>query len=57
MNAEPCEILKHGVDEIRTGALRVQIFVAKDECAASSQRALIRDPEGTRMAKMQQPGG
>src|SRR5258706_4674640 len=52
-DAEPLQIRDHGTDKLRTRALRIEVFVAKDERACVFDRALRSDPKRARMAKME----
>jgi len=57
LDAEPGKILQHGVDELRLRALGIEVLVAQQQLPAGGPGALVGDPEGCRVAEMQQPGG
>src|SRR5215813_12923617 len=52
--AQPAQVVVHGLHEFRLGPLKIQIFVAKDELAASFARSLMCDPESACVAKVQE---
>jgi len=56
LNPKPAQILQHRLDKLRPAALRIQIFVAKDQLPAMFRRPPGRNPEGARMPEVQQPG-
>ena len=51
------QIFEHGLAEMRLRALGIKILVAQDQRAAGCNRALLRDPEGARVAQVQEAGG
>ena len=55
--AEPVEVFAHGGGELGAGALGVEVFVAEIERAVGGAGALVGDPEGARVAEMEQAGG
>lgn len=57
LDAEPAHILDHRLRVIEPAALRVQVFVAKNESPALFFRPPCCNPEGARMSDMQQPSG
>jgi hypothetical protein len=56
-DAEPAQVFDHGDGVVGAGAVRVEVFVAKDERAAGLERAEIRGEEGARVSEMEQAGG
>src|SRR5215469_6188429 len=54
--AEPAQILEHGVNEFGPGALKIQILVAKNKFAACGAGPLVGHPEGSRVAEMKVSG-
>ena len=56
-NPQPAKVLNHGVDELRTATLRIQVFVTKNQNSIALGRSLCRDPERPRMPKMEKTGG
>ena len=50
-------VLEHGIHEIQPEALGVEVVVAQDQRAAGGARPLRGDPEGARVAQVQEPGG
>jgi len=52
-DAEPGEVFKHGMDEFGTGALRVEVFVAEEECAVVLAGAGEGGEECGRVAEME----
>jgi len=51
------KIGQHGLYEFRAAALRVQVFVAKDQLAAMLGCTLRGGPEGASVAEMEQACG
>src|SRR6185437_1736584 len=56
-NAEPGEVFEHGGEELRAGALRVEVLVAEEQRSALLLRAPICGPECRGMAEVEQAGG
>jgi hypothetical protein len=52
-DVEPAEILAHGLREIRSRALRVEILIPKPQHSSCSASTLSRDPECPRMSEVQ----
>jgi hypothetical protein len=55
-DAEPVEVIEHRIGEIRFGALRIQILIAQNQGSGGIARSDVRDPEGARVAEVQQAG-
>ena len=55
--SEPPQIFHHRCREIRPDARGIKILVAQHQCAARRLRALLRRPEGPRVAEMRVTGG
>lgn len=55
-DAEPVEIVDHGIDESGAAALRIQVLVAENESSASFGCSLRSRPERSRMAEMEKTG-
>ena len=56
LNSKPPQIFEHVMDEFRTTALEIQIFIAQDQLPAVLSSALSRNPEGASVTEMQQSG-
>ncbi len=52
-DSQPAQILDHGLHELRAAALRIQIFIAKDQLPTMLRRTARRGPERARMAQVQ----
>src|SRR6185503_6257734 len=50
---EPSQIIQHRADEFRLRACRVEVFIAQHENAALFTGALLREPKGPRVTKVQ----
>src|SRR5581483_3458557 len=57
LNTEPVQVFEHSAGKLRPGAVRIQIFIAKDQSAAVLSRALRRDEECAGVPGMEQPCG
>jgi hypothetical protein len=57
LDSQPSQVVHHGLHELWAAALRIQIFVAKDQLAMMLGGALCRDPEGAGVAEMEQARG
>src|SRR6266404_2808138 len=49
---EPAQVVGHGVNELRFAAGAVEVFIAQHQGAAGLLCALLRRPEGSRVAEM-----
>jgi hypothetical protein len=54
MYAKPTEVFEHGVFELWSAALRIEIFVSEDQSAMMLARALGGDPERAGVSQMKQ---
>jgi hypothetical protein len=55
--SQPVEVFDHGLDELRAGALGIEIFVAEDEGAVAVAGTLSGNREGVGVADVEQAGG
>src|SRR4051812_42726686 len=53
---EPAQVFIHRRDELRTAAVAVKIFVAKDKHAVGFAGSLVRCPEGLRVTEVKISG-
>ena len=54
---QPAQVLHHGLREVRTRALQIQVLVAEDEHPLVLLRAPVGGPEGAGVPQVEQPGG
>ena len=55
-NAQPTQIVNHGLRKLGTGALWVQVFVAKNERPLLRYGAAVRRPKSAGVSQVQKPG-
>ncbi len=56
-DSEPAQVFDHGLLEVGAGAMRIEIFVAKDEGAVCGETALIRGEESARVSQVEEACG
>lgn len=56
LQPQPAQIFQHRRDEIHSVTRGIEIFITQNKDATCGSRALLRDPEGAGVTKMQMTG-
>ncbi len=56
VDPKPAQVFEHGLHELRSTALRIQVLVAENQLSVMLGSTQRRRPEGARMAEVQQAG-
>ena len=56
-DSQPAQVFDHRSHKLGPAALRIQVFVAKNQRSAALSAALSRNPEGARVSEVQKARG
>jgi len=57
LKTKPLEVFEHGLNKFIAAARGIEVLAAQHQGAGMGARPLLGNPEGSRVAKMEQPGG